>query len=62
MDSRNANRIKNAISALNSVTTEDAATARWIIDMVDQLEGILRKNPGAPITEWRERLGARNGR
>ena len=62
MDSRNAIRIKNAISALNAVTTEDAATARWIIDMIDQLEGILSNNPGTHIAEWRKRLEARNGR
>ena len=62
MDSKNASRIENAISALNSVTTEDSTSARWIIDVIDQLEEIISINSGAPITEWRKRLGERNGR
>ena len=62
MDSKNASRIKNAISALNCVTTECPTTARWIIDVIDQLEEIISINSGAPITEWQKRLGASNGR
>lgn len=62
MDSKNASRIKNAISALNSVTTEDSTTARWIIDVIDQLEEVISNNSGTHITEWRERLGASDGR
>ena len=41
MDSKNANRITTVIGTLNSVTTKDADTARWIIDIIDQLEEIV---------------------
>ena len=47
---------------LNSVTTKDADTARWIIDIIDQLEEIVAINNDARVDEWRKRLGARNGR
>ena len=44
MDSKNANRIATVIGTLNSVTTKDADTARWIIDIIDQLEEIVAIN------------------
>ena len=62
MDSKNANRIATVIGTLNSVTTKDADTARWIIDIIDQLEEIVAINNDARVDEWRKRLGARNGR
>ena len=62
MDSKNANRIATVIGTLNSVTTKDADTARWIIDIIDQLEEIVAINDDARVDEWRKRLGARNGR
>ena len=62
MDSKNANRITTDIGTLNSVTTKDADTARWIIDIIDQLEEIVAINDDARVDEWRKRLGARNGR
>ena len=40
MDSKNANRITTVINSLNSVTTKDADIARWIIDIIKQLEEI----------------------
>lgn len=62
MDAKNANRITTAINSLNSVTTKDADTARWIIDVIEQLEEITAADDDARIDEWRKRLGARNGR
>ena len=62
MDSKNANRITTVINSLNSVTTKDADTARWIIDVIEQLEEIAAINNDARIDEWRKRLEARNGR
>ena len=62
MDSKNANRITTVINSLNSVTTKDADTARWIIDIIKQLEEIAAINNDARVDEWRKRLGARNGR
>ena len=62
MDSKNASRITTVIGTLNSVTTKDADTARWIIDIIDQLEEIVAINNDARVDEWRKRLGARNGR
>ena len=62
MDSKNANRIATVIGTLNSVTTKDADTARWIIDIIEQLEEIVAINNDARVDEWRKRLGARNGR
>ena len=62
MDSKNANRITTVIGTLNSVTTKDADTARWIIDIIDQLEKIVAINNDARVDEWRERLGASDGR
>ena len=62
MDSKNANRITTVINSLNSVTTKDADTARWIIDIIDQLEEIVAINNDARVDEWRKRLGASNGR
>ena len=62
MDSKNANRIATVIGTLNSVTTKDADTARWIIDIIDQLEEIVAINNDARVDEWRKRLGALNGR
>ena len=62
MDSKNANRITTVINSLNSVTTKDADTARWIIDIIEQLEEIVAINDDARVDEWRKRLGARNGR
>ena len=56
MDSRNANRITTVIDALNSVTTKDADTARWIIDIIDQLEEIVTINDDARVDEWRKRF------
>ena len=61
MDSKNANRITTVIGTLNSVTTKDADTARWIIDIIEQLEEIVAINNDARVDEWRKRLGARNG-
>ena len=62
MDSKNANRITTVIGTLNSVTTKDADTARWIIDIIEQLEEIVAINNDARVDEWRKRLGVRNGR
>ena len=62
MDSKNANRIDTVIGTLNSVTTKDADTARWIIDIIDQLEEIVAIDNDARVDEWRKRLGASNGR
>ena len=66
MDSKNANRIAFAsvINTLDSVVTPDADTARQIIDIIDQLEGIAEFVNGARVDKWRERLDkeARNGR
>ena len=62
MDSKNANRITTVINSLNSVTTKDADIARWIIDIIKQLEEIAAINNDARVDEWRKRLGARNGR
>ena len=62
MDSKNANRIATVIGTLNSVTTKDADTARWIIDIIEQLEEIVAINNDARVDEWRKRLGASNGR
>ena len=62
MDSKNANRIATVIGTLNSVTTKDADTARWIIDIIDQLEEIVAIDNDARVDEWRKRLGACNGR
>ena len=62
MDSKNVNRITTAINSLNSVTTKDADTARWLIDVIEQLEEITAADDDARIDEWRKRLGARNGR
>ena len=61
MDSKNANRITTVIGTLNSVTTKDPDTARWIIDIIEQLEEIVAINDDARVDEWRKRLGARNG-
>ena len=62
MDSKNANRITTVIGTLNSVTTKDADTARWIIDIIEQLEEIVAINNDARVDEWRKSLGASNGR
>ena len=62
MDAKNANRITTAINSLNSVTTKDADTARWIIDVIEQLEEITAVDDDARIDEWRKRLGTSNGR
>ena len=62
MDSKNANRIDTVIGTLNSVTTKDADTARWIIDVIEQLEEIVAIDNDARVDEWRKRLGASNGR
>ena len=62
MDSKNVCRISTAIGTLNSVTTKDADTARWIIDIIEQLEEIVVIDNDARVDEWRKRLGARNGR
>ena len=62
MDSKNANRITTVINSLNSVTTKDADIARWIIDIIKQLEEIAEINNDARVDEWRKRLGSRNGR
>ena len=62
MDSKNTNRIATVIGTLNSVTTKDADTARWIIDIIEQLEEIVAINNDARVDEWRKRLEARNGR
>ena len=61
MDSKNTNRITTVINSLNSVTTKDADIARWIIDIIKQLEEIAAINNDARIDEWRKRLEARNG-
>ena len=62
MDSKNVCRISTAIGTLNSVTTKDADTARWIIDIIEQLEEIVVIDNDARVDEWRKRLGERNGR
>ena len=62
MDSKNTNRITTVIGTLNSVTTKDADTARWIIDIIEQLEEIVAIDNDARVDEWRKRLGASNGR
>ena len=62
MDSKNTSRITTVIGTLNSVTTKDADTARWLIDVIEQLEEITAADDDARIDEWRKRLGARNGR
>ena len=62
MDSENVCRISTAIGTLNSVTTKDAGTARWIIDIIEQLEEIVVIDNDARVDEWRKRLGERNGR
>ena len=56
MDSKNANRIKTAINSLNCVTTKDADTARWNIDVIEQLEEIVAINNDARVDEWRKRF------
>ena len=62
MDSKNANRITTVIDALNSITTKDEDTARWLIDIIDQLEEIVTIDDDARIDVWRKRLEVRNGR
>ena len=56
MDSKNANRIATVIGTLNSVTTKDADTARWIIDVIEQLEEITAVDDYARVDEWRKRF------
>ena len=57
MDSKNASRIKTAINSLNCVTTKDADTARWIIDVIEQLEEITAvDDDDARVDEWRKRF------
>ena len=57
MDSKNANRIDTVIGTLNSVTTKDADTARWIIDVIEQLEEITAVyDDDARVDEWRKRF------
>ena len=56
MDSKNANRIKTAINSLNCVTTKDVDTARWIIDVIEQLEEITAVDDYARVDEWRKRF------
>ena len=57
MDSKNASRIKTAINSLNCVTTKDADTARWIIDVIEQLEEITAVyDDDARVDEWRKRF------
>ena len=57
MDSKNANRITTVIGTLNSVTTKDADTARWIIDIIEQLEEITAVyDDDARVDEWRKRF------
>ena len=62
MDSKNANRITTAIDALNSITTKDEDAARWLIDVIEQLEEIVTIGDDVRIDVWRKRLGASNGR
>ena len=62
MDPKNVCRISTAIGTLNSVTTKDADTARWIINIIEQLEEIVAINDDARVDEWRKRLGEQNGR
>ena len=62
MDSRNGNRITTAIDALNSITTKGEDTARWVIDVIEQLQEIVTIRDDARIDEWRKRLEVRNGR
>ena len=57
MDSKNVCRISTAIGTLNSVTTKDADTARWIIDVIEQLEEITAvDDDDARVDEWRKRF------
>ena len=57
MDSKNASRIKTAINSLNCVTTKDVDTARWIIDVIEQLEEITAvDDDDARVDEWRKRF------
>lgn len=58
MDAKNANRINTVIGTLNSMTTKDAETARWIIDIIEQLEEIVEVDNYARVDEWRKKLGA----
>ena len=62
MDARNGNRITAAIDALNSITTKDEDAARWLIDVIEQLEEIVTIGDDVRIDVWRKRLGASNGR
>ena len=61
MDAKNANRIYTVIGTLNSVTTKDADTARWIIDIIEKLVDIVEVDNDARVDEWRKRLGVDNG-
>lgn len=57
MDSKNASRIKTAINSLNCVTTKDADIARWLIDVIEQLEEITAVDGyDARVDEWRKRF------
>lgn len=56
MDAKNGNRITTVIDALNSVTTKDEDTARWIIDIIEQLQEIATINDDARIDVWRKRF------
>ena len=62
MDAKNGNRITTVIDALNSITTKDEDTARWLIDIIEQLQEIVTINDDVRIDVWRKRLEARNGR
>ena len=62
MDAKNGNRITTVIDALNSITTKDEDTARWLIDIIEQLQEIATINDDARIDVWRKRLEASNGR
>ena len=62
MDARNGNRITTAIDALTSITTKDEDAARWLIDVIEQLEEIVTIGDDVRIDVWRKRLGASNGR
>ena len=56
MDAKNANRIQTAIKTLNAITTKDRETARWMIDIIDQLNEIAAIDDDARIDEWRKRF------
>ena len=56
MDAKNMKRIEHVINTLSAVTTKDRETARWMIDIIDQLKEIVAIDDVSRIEEWRKRL------